>query len=135
MYCKHCGKELADEALMCPDCGTPTDGKRAAQKPALVNEQPSPRGTVALFLAIFAFVTGIIFGSFFYVFTGSAILLYMIGATTILPALTAVCLGITVLIRGEAGKERAIAIVAIALAGTVLLFLFLSVCIIASGVL
>ncbi len=24
MYCKHCGKELADEALMCPDCGTPT---------------------------------------------------------------------------------------------------------------
>ncbi len=135
MYCKHCGKELADEALMCPDCGTPTDGKHTVRRPAPVSEQPSPLGAIALFLAVFAFVTGIIFGSFFYAFTGSAILLYMIGATTILPALTAICLGIAVLIRGETGKDRAFAIAAIALAGTMLLFLFLSVCIIASGVL
>lgn len=24
MYCKYCGKELSDEAPMCPNCGTPT---------------------------------------------------------------------------------------------------------------
>ena len=24
MFCKNCGKELADSAFMCPNCGTPT---------------------------------------------------------------------------------------------------------------
>lgn len=31
MYCKHCGKELSDEAIMCPDCGTPTKPVLSAQ--------------------------------------------------------------------------------------------------------
>ena len=25
MYCEHCGKELADEAIVCPNCGCATD--------------------------------------------------------------------------------------------------------------
>lgn len=24
MYCKNCGKELADDAIICPECGSPT---------------------------------------------------------------------------------------------------------------
>ncbi len=25
MFCSHCGKELLDEAVVCPSCGTPTE--------------------------------------------------------------------------------------------------------------
>ncbi len=31
MYCQYCGKELADEAVVCPNCGCATD-KFQAQK-------------------------------------------------------------------------------------------------------
>lgn len=29
MYCEHCGKELADEAIVCPNCGCATDNYAA----------------------------------------------------------------------------------------------------------
>lgn len=34
MYCKNCGKQIADEAVICPDCGVPTDNfKKADTQP------------------------------------------------------------------------------------------------------
>ncbi len=32
MYCRNCGKELSDNAFVCPDCGEPTNGVKAAAK-------------------------------------------------------------------------------------------------------
>lgn len=34
MYCKNCGKQIADEAVICPDCGVATDNfKKADAQP------------------------------------------------------------------------------------------------------
>lgn len=30
MYCKNCGKQIADAAVICPDCGVPTDNFKKA---------------------------------------------------------------------------------------------------------
>ncbi|MGN1383252.1 MAG: DUF5067 domain-containing protein [Eubacterium sp.] len=32
MYCKHCGKELDDRAIVCPGCGIPTTEKKEKKK-------------------------------------------------------------------------------------------------------
>ena len=132
MYCKHCGKELSDEAILCPDCGTPT-GVKPNRKPASADGKPSPLGAIALFLSIFSFVTGIIFGAFFYTYAASALLLYIISAASILPGLAAVSLGIAVLYREEKERDCIFAILSIVLGGVALLFLFITGCVIASG--
>lgn len=136
MYCKHCGKELSDEALMCPNCGAPTGARSNIRKPSAPSDgQTSPLGAIALFLSIFSFVTGIIFGSFFYAYAASVILLYFISATSILPGLAAVCLGIAILHRREGGRGWVFAIVSIVAAGIALFFLFIAACVTASVVL
>lgn len=38
MYCKYCGKELSDEAIMCPNCGTPIVRLVQPQKEKVVVE-------------------------------------------------------------------------------------------------
>lgn len=132
MYCKHCGKELADEAIMCPDCGMPT-GIKPAHKPAPpADGHTAPLGTIALFLALFSFVTGIVYGAFFYTYVASAILLYIIGTASILPGLVSICLGIAVLHRCETERDRSFAIASIVLAGVALLFLFIAGCVLSS---
>ncbi len=130
MYCKNCGKELSDEAIMCPDCGTPTGTKPKTHK-STETDTTVPFGLISLILACFAFVTGIIFGSFFCVYSAAVIFLFMIGSTTFLPGLTAICLGIIALVRKNDSHDRIMAIIAIALAGValLLLFLFLVLCI------
>ena len=133
MYCKNCGKELSEEAIMCPDCGTPTGNKSNMRKSAQGGTQV-PLSFIALFLGCFSFVTGIIFGAFFYVYTAASLLFYVIGATSILPALTTICLGITALTRETESHSRILTIIAIVLAGVTLLFLFLTVCIIIGGI-
>ncbi len=58
MYCKHCGKELAESAFMCPDCGTPT-GKMHA--PGNIKSPAAKTGRIAsvsgFALSIISFVT------------------------------------------------------------------------------
>ena len=33
MYCKNCGSQIDDNAVVCPNCGTPTDNYNAQQRP------------------------------------------------------------------------------------------------------
>ena len=131
MFCSHCGKELADEAVMCPNCGTPT-------KNMTVNKLQSPKdahstgiSAVVLTLSIIAFVTGIVFGAFFYVYRNAVLLLYVISAVTILPALVSLSLGIYLLsTSAKSGNAKAMSVVAVTLSAIVLTFLFISGCII-----
>lgn len=137
MFCSHCGKELSDDAFMCPNCGSPI--RKTAQKKSIPQEGGKETGlAIAGFIpAMIAFVTGIIFGAFFYVYPGSALLLYTVGASTILPALAAISMNAYTLVRIR-GKENALAknlsITAIVLAGVALLFLFLTGCILAATI-
>ena len=132
MFCSHCGKELADDAFMCPNCGSPIG--KSAQKKSIPQEGGKETGlaVAGFILAMIAFVTGIIFGAFFYVYPGSALLLYTIGASTILPALAAISINAYTLIQIR-GKENTLAknlsITAIVFAGVALLFLFLTGCV------
>ena len=34
MYCKHCGHEVNEKAIICPNCGIATDNYTAVSKPA-----------------------------------------------------------------------------------------------------
>ena len=42
MYCTKCGKELFDEAVMCPQCGTPTINAETPVENAVSNEDFIP---------------------------------------------------------------------------------------------
>lgn len=54
MYCRHCGKELSDEAMMCPNCGTPTE-YIPVRKPERATGAPQKR-----FCAITGFTLSVI---------------------------------------------------------------------------
>lgn len=71
-YCAYCGKELFDEALICSNCGCPTElykkqQQQAQQGQAQTQNQTAPVSTniYAILSLIFAFVfpiIGIVFG-------------------------------------------------------------------------
>lgn len=82
MYCKHCGKEIADTAFMCPDCGTPTNEEKVKPEPATVrvSKKSVALSSSGFMLSVVGFVTGIIFGALFLAEDG-IFLLYIIGVT------------------------------------------------------
>ena len=151
MFCKHCGKELSDEAFMCPNCGTPINPNFANKNEHKKEETAKPEIdtviasgvnktglTVAAFiLSMIAFVTGIIFGAFMYVMPAYSFLLYIISTITILPSLAGISLGAYSLCAGRnnlPGNAKAFATVAVVFSVVVLLFLFLTTCLLTFGV-
>ena len=137
MYCKYCGKQLSEEAIMCPDCGTPTKSAlptKAVSETRQTAEQfgaQNSLGVIGFMLSTFAFVNGIIFGAFIYVFESAISLILVIGSTTILPALTGISLCILRL-KNEKGPLKGLVIAGIVFAGIALLFIFITACIITS---
>ncbi len=142
MYCRNCGKQLSDGAIMCPECGEPT--KPLGTAPCVkenVTETPKGNsklvdllGIIGFFLSMFAFVTGIIFGAFMYVYPAAAPLLLVIGFTSILPALVGISICIPA-VKDEKANIKALAITGIVLSAIVLLFLFITACVICTLVL
>lgn len=43
MYCSHCGKELSDDAVLCPECGTPTANMSSYRDTAETPQTPAPK--------------------------------------------------------------------------------------------
>ncbi len=41
MYCKNCGQELDDKAIVCTSCGVPTDNYFMDQNPIAADDAPS----------------------------------------------------------------------------------------------
>ena len=54
MFCKNCGKEISDEAVICPNCGVPVQKEQAPV------EQKNTIATVGLVLSFFVSVVGLI---------------------------------------------------------------------------
>ncbi|MBD5636749.1 MAG: hypothetical protein HDP28_02865 [Clostridia bacterium] len=141
MFCRHCGKELADEAFMCPGCGSPTGTapiKQEVKKEDESGEKTSHHSglsTIAFILSLIAFVTGIVFGALFLACSGSFLLLYFVGTMSVLPALAALSIGAYLLCARNKliQNAKAFAITAIVLSAVVLLFLFISGCLTLTG--
>ena len=48
MYCTKCGKELFDEAVMCPQCGTPTINAETPVENIVSNEDSVATFTISV---------------------------------------------------------------------------------------
>ena len=133
MYCRYCGKQISEEAIMCPECGTPT--KPLSSTPFVEEKTPEvktpsniPWTIIGFLLTAFAFLTGIVFGSVMLASVKGAALLYVIGPASILPALAGISILISTL-KNETGVKKILALVGIGLAGVALLFVFIAVCV------
>lgn len=142
MYCYHCGKELANEAPMCPNCGAPTRNfsmTKQEETAPIVSSGVNVKAlaAVGLILSAIAFVTGIIFGAFFFTYSYSMVLLYILSGSTILPGLAGLSIGVYVSLLKENNNNtsKACAICTIVFASIVILFLFVGGCVIAAGAL
>ena len=70
MFCTHCGKELADNALMCPSCGSPTSNTQnpvigateagRQEKPQQKTKEKNPAAVAGFVLSAISFVLGFI---------------------------------------------------------------------------
>lgn len=136
MYCRNCGKEIPDGSVTCSHCGTPVSGARPVKpdyrkETAAADTSKTGLALVGFILSLFAFVTGIVFGALFFEFAGSQLLLFILGASTILPALSGLSIGAYLLCsaRGISISAKAFSVIAIVLAAIVLLFLFIAGCV------
>lgn len=60
MYCKKCGKEINDEAVVCPNCGCATDNyKTNTKSTAVIDENDAPSAGFAV-LGFFVPLVGLI---------------------------------------------------------------------------
>ena len=56
-YCRSCGKELADEAVICTGCGCATDEYYTQQQPSNSTPKSGELSTMALLGFIFSFIS------------------------------------------------------------------------------
>lgn len=127
MYCKHCGKTLSDEAIVCPGCGHPTRQDRCARrgKTLLEDDQSNICAIVAFVLSVIAFVTApFASAAFFICDNGFTILLS--GIALILITLCGFILGLIAFlhVRIQPTKIKVFSILAVVFTSVVLLLLF-----------
>ncbi len=58
MFCKHCGKEINDSAVICPNCGVATDNYTAVAKPAESSQKFNGFALAGMICAIVGLVGG-----------------------------------------------------------------------------
>ena len=59
-YCKSCGKELADEAVLCTGCGCATDEYYTQQQPSNSTARSGEISMMALLGFIFSFISSLV---------------------------------------------------------------------------
>ena len=60
MFCRNCGKEIHDSALVCPNCGVPTDNmQKQVQVP--VAQQKNTFAIIGFIFSFFGSLLGLIF--------------------------------------------------------------------------
>lgn len=55
MFCKNCGKEINDGAVVCPNCGVATDNMVKASAPVAAPAQKNTMALVGFILALLGF--------------------------------------------------------------------------------
>ena len=137
MYCKHCGKEISDDAIACPGCGHPTKVDQLVPKEKVFSardpRRSNPSVIAGFVLSAIAFVAGIILLSISLVGNVESMVIY--GMLIVLPAVIGLILDIYGLSRAYifgTNIQKGLAIAGIALAGIVLFYFFVVCCIIAS---
>ena len=75
-FCSACGKEIADEAVICPGCGCEVKGKRlSAPDPMTLASDAASSATIFLILSIIVLVLGVLCWLFINMWIGAAMLL------------------------------------------------------------
>lgn len=148
MYCKHCGKELSDEAVMCPNCGTPTM-HRAQPKKSAAESEPAPavelKGKTGAIIAFTCALIALLCCIFFVSYTIAygririysnhfsvlgAVFGYAMGLLTIATALLGLLGGIYGVIHAAGvRKYRALSTAAIAISASALIIFFMLYCV------
>ena len=68
MFCKNCGKEISDNAVICTNCGTPTDNMAQATSSATANQTKNANGFAIAGLVLG--LVGFIGGNYFFLIPG-----------------------------------------------------------------
>ncbi|MDE7168050.1 MAG: DUF4190 domain-containing protein [Clostridia bacterium] len=58
MYCKHCGHEVNEKAIICPNCGIATDNYTAVSKPAASQQKFNGFALAGMICAIVGIIGG-----------------------------------------------------------------------------
>ena len=58
MFCTHCGKEVNDNAVICPNCGVPTENYNKVSKPAGTQQKLNGFALAGMICAIVGIVGG-----------------------------------------------------------------------------
>ena len=77
MFCSKCGKEISDEALICPGCGCPVENSReqncVSSSQMAERTEASSLGLVSVILGIVGIVMGLLLAFLGYAFGGGAL--------------------------------------------------------------
>lgn len=128
MYCKHCGKTLSDEAIVCPGCGHPTRQDHPVRRGKSLAEDETQCNFSAIagfVLSVIAFVMApFVAAAFFICDNGYTILLSSIAL--ILITLCGFVLGLYAIvhIKTQPTRTKVFSILAVVFTGVVLLLLF-----------
>ncbi len=57
MYCRNCGKEIDDNAVVCVHCGTPTDNFTTS---TVSNDKPKETNVLAIVGFVFSFLVALV---------------------------------------------------------------------------
>lgn len=84
MFCKNCGKEIDDNALVCPNCGVATEKMQQEAAITATAEAPATKkvnvcAILGLIFSILAFVGIWVFGWLFYIGAPAALVLSIVG--------------------------------------------------------
>lgn len=139
MYCKNCGKQLSDEAFMCPECGTPTD--LVIAKPSIPQSEPVKSvhaqkivaiASIGYIISAISCIIGIIWGAFLYLYPSAVVVIFVLNGFIVLPAIFSLALCIYCLYMNRPEKIAAVtvrSVVGIVLSSIILAFLFVTMCI------
>ena len=132
MYCKNCGKELANDAIMCPNCGSPTgvSPQSAKKLPAQQSAQSGSIPFVAFIVSVLAlFLAPFVCAVFFVCYNVYVIIFVFIAL--ILLAVSGFILALYAIsgVKSQQGRTRVFSIIGIVFTSVVLLLLVVMLCV------
>lgn len=135
MFCKNCGKELSENAFVCPDCGEPVATTPHADNTAtktIDNGKSMPMSVAGFTASLVSVACWVCFLALTLCGSGSYTLFMgiVLGVITGIVCLAGLFLSVTAIFGTKDGKYRAFALTGIILSGCMLLGFLLLTCIV-----